>query len=217
MIRKILLLGAAAVVPAGLIVGAGVASAGAPPVDATHATLTCTTVSGSAKFSPAITTNEAAGSTKTTVKAKLGGCTASGVAGLTVSSGKTSGSFTSNPHAAGTNGCTALAGTSPQTGSLTTKWKTSPKLSSGNSVTPVTEVYGTIAGDGNAEFELPKPGDPASGTGSFQGTDGGAADQTNAESTQPATTILATCEGAKGLKGFNFQSPSSGPPAAHLG
>jgi len=216
MIRKILLIGAAAAIPAGLIVGAGVAAASGG-VDATHATVTCTTVSGSAKFSPPISSSEAAGTTTTKVKATLGGCTASGIVGLTVTSGKTSGSFTSNSHVVGTNGCSALAGVSPETGTLTTKWKTSPKLTSGSSVTPVTEVNGYLAGDGNAGFELPKPGDPASGTGSFQGTDGGKADQSNAESTVPATTLIASCEGTKGLKSFKFTTPSSGPPAAHFG
>jgi hypothetical protein len=216
MIRKLLLIGAAAAVPAGLIVGGGVAAASGG-VDATHYTVTCTTVSGSAKFSPPITSSEAAGTTKTTVKATLGGCTAVGTPTVTVTSGKTSGSFTSTSHVAGTNGCSALAGTSVESGSLTTKWKTSPKLTSGSSVTPVTETYGYAASDGHAGFELPKPGDPASGTGSFEGTDGGAGDQSNAESTVTATALLTTCLGKKGLKSFTFTTPTQGPPATHLG
>lgn len=216
MIRKVLLIGAAALVPAGLIATASVASAGGSTVNATNDTATCTTVSGSAKFSPPISTSEAAGSTTTTVKATLGSCTTNAV-GLTITSGKTSGSFTSNPHSAGTNGCTALAGATPESGSLSTKWKTSPKLSSGNSVMNVTQVYGTIAGDGNAEFEIPGPGGTASGSGSFQGTNGGASDSSNAESTVPATTLLSTCEGKKGLKGFDFTTPTSGGPAANFG
>jgi hypothetical protein len=215
MIRKLLVAGAVVTVPVGLLIGGGVATAKGG-VDATHATITCTTVSGTAKFSPPITTNEAAGSTTTTVKATLGGCTVSGVT-ATVSKGTVKGSFTSNPHAAGTNGCNALAGASPQSGSLTTKWTSSPKLTSGNSVTAVTQVYGTIAADGNAEFEIPGPGGTSSGTGSFQGSNGGASDESNAESTVAATALIATCESAKGLKTFKFQTPSSGPPAASLG
>jgi hypothetical protein len=216
MIRKLLLVAAAAAVPAGLIVAGGVASAGGSGVNATTATATCTAVSGEAKFSPPISSSEAAGTTTTTVKATLTNCT-SNLGGLTVTSGKTAGSFVSNSHVVGTNGCSALAGASPETGSLTTKWKTSPKLTSGNSVTPVTQVYGTIESDGAAEFEIPGPGGHASGTGSFQGTNGGASDESNADSTVPATTLLATCSGKKGLKDFKFTTPSSGPSAANFG
>jgi hypothetical protein len=213
MIRKVLLVAAAVAVPAGLIIGGGVAGAGGSKFNATNDTATCTTVSGSAKFSPAITTSEAAGTTTTTVKATLGSCTTN-AAGLTITSGKTSGSFVSNSHTAGTNGCTALAGTDPETGSLSTSWKTSPKLSSGDSVTPVTQTYGTIASDGNAQFEIPGPGGTPSGTGSFQGTNGGGSDGSDAQTTTSAASILATCEGKKGLKGFDFTTPPSGQPAA---
>ncbi|MGB7052592.1 MAG: hypothetical protein WBG41_13580 [Acidimicrobiales bacterium] len=213
MIRKVLLVAAVVAVPAGLIIGGGVASAKSPPINAKNDTATCTTVSGSAKFSPAITSSEKAGTTKTTVKATLTGCTSNAV-GLRITNGKTTGSFTSTSHVAGTDGCTALAGTSTETGSLTTKWKTSPKLSSGNSVTPVTQTYGTIASDGNAQFEIPGPGGTPSGTGSFEGTNGGASDGSDAQTTTSASSILATCEGKKGLTGFNFTTPPAGQPAA---
>jgi hypothetical protein len=213
MIRKVLLVAAAVAVPAGLIIGGGVAAAGAPKINATNDTATCTTVSGSAKFSPAVSSSEAAGTTTTTVKATLGGCTTN-AAGLTITSGSTKGSFVSNSHTAGTNGCSALVGASPETGSLTTTWKTSPKLSSGNSVTPVTQVYGTVTSGGNAQFEIPGPGGTSSGTGSFEGTNGGASDGSDAQSTQSATAILATCDGKKGLKSFDFTTPPAGQPAA---
>ncbi len=215
MIRKVLLVAAAVAVPAGLVIGGGIAAAKSPPINAKTDTATCTTVSGSAKFSPAVTSSEKAGTTKTTVKATLKGCT-SNAAGLKITDGKTTGSFTSNTHAAGTNGCSALVGATPETGSLTTKWKTTPKLSSGNSVTPVTQVYGTVTSGSppNAQFEIPGPGGTASGTGSFEGTNGGASDESDAQSTVSAASLLATCDGKKGLTGFNFTTPPAGQPAA---
>lgn len=217
MIRKLLVVAAAIAVPAGLVIGGATAGAKTPPINATNDTATCTTVSGSVKFSPAVSSSEAAGVTTSTVKATLGGCTTN-AAGLTITNGKTTGSFNDGSHAAGTNGCSTLVGASPESGSLTTKWKTSPKLSSGNSVTPVTQVYGTLAADGNAQFEIPGPGGTASGTGSFEGTNGGASDESDAQSTTSADAILGTCDGKKGLKGFDFTTPPAGqPPAASLG
>ncbi len=215
MIRKLIVAGAAAAIPVGLLVGGGVAFASGG-VDATHATITCTTVTGSAKFKPTITKSEAAGTTTTSVKATLGGCTVSGVT-ATVTSGSVKGSFVSNSHAAGTNGCTALAGVTPETGSLTTKWKSSPKLTSGSSVVTVTQVTGTIASDGHGEFEIPAATDSTGhGTGSFQGSNGGANDTSNAETTQTASALLATCN-ASGLKSITIQTSSSGGPSAFLG
>jgi hypothetical protein len=215
MIRKLIVLGAAVAMPLGLVAATGgMASAkAAPPINATSNTVTCTGVSGSAKFSPALTTNEAAGTEKTTIKAKLTGCT-SNATGLAVASGGVSGSFSST-HTAGTNGCASLAGSSTESGVLTVKWKTTPKLSSGNSSVTVSSVSGGIGSDGNATFTIPGS-TPDSGTGSFSGTDHGASDSTTAQTTTSASSILSSCEGKKGLKAIGIETPQSGP-AAFLG
>jgi hypothetical protein len=90
------------------------------------------------------------------------------------------------------------------------KWKTSPKLSSGNSVIQVNSVKGSVGGNGNADFTIPGTIPNGTPTGSFQGTDGGAGDSTSAQTTTPALTILTTCEGKKGLKSIGITSPQSG-------
>ncbi len=214
MIRRMVVIAAAIALPVSVVAATGsMAGAGAPKIDATHNTVTCTGVSGTVKFSPPITTNESAGTETTSIKATLTGCT-SNATGLTVLSGSAKGSISST-HTAGTNGCTALAGNNTENGTLTTKWKSSPKLSSGSSVVTVHSVMGSIGSNGNATFHIPGS-TPSSGTGSFSGTDNGASDATSAQTTTSASSILATCETAKGLKSIGIQSPQSGP-AVSLG
>jgi hypothetical protein len=214
MIRKLLLVACATAMPIGFIAATGgMASAGSAPVNATTATVTCTGISGTAKFSPAITTDEAAGTGTTSIKAVLTGCTTND--GVTVTSAKVSGVL-STSSTAGENGCTALAGNSSATGDLTTKWKTSPKLVTATSTIDVKSIAGSIGGDGNATFNIPGSTPNGAASGSFQGTNSGASDTTSAQTTTSAASILSTCEGKKGLKSFAFTTPASGP-AVSLG
>jgi hypothetical protein len=209
MIRKLFLVAAATAMPLGIIAATGgLASAkAAPPVDATHATVTCTGITGSAKFSPAVTTNETAGTGHTIIKAKLTGCTTND--GVTVTGASVSGTL-STTRTAGENGCVALAGGSAATGPLTTKWKTSPKLSSGSSVINVNSISGSIGANGNADFQIPGNVPNGAPSGSFQGTNAGASDATSAQTTTTAAAILSTCEGKKGLKSIGITTPASG-------
>jgi hypothetical protein len=207
MIRKLLLVAVATAAPFGVLAAtAGVASAGTT-VDATTATVTCTGISGTVKFTPPVTTSESAGTGKTSIKASLSGCTTND--GVTVTGAKASGTLTTT-RTAGENGCVALAGGSDATGPLTVKWKTSPKLSSGSSVVQVNSVKGSIGGNGNADFTIPGTIPNGTPSGSFQGTDNGAGDTTSAQTTTSAGSILATCEGKKGLKSIAIASPQSG-------
>jgi hypothetical protein len=209
MIRKLFLVAAATAMPLGMIAATGgLASAkAAPPVDATHATVTCTGISGSAKFVPPVTVSESAGTGQTIIKAKLTGCTTND--GVTVSGASVSGTLTTT-RTAGENGCVALAGGSDAAGALTTKWKTAPKLSSGNSVINVKSISGSIGGNGNADFNIPGTVPNGAPSGSFQGTNAGASDATSAQTTTSAATILTTCEGKKGLKSIGITTPASG-------
>jgi hypothetical protein len=208
MIRKMLFVAVAAAAPIGLLAVAGTAGAGAPKVDATNNTVTCTTLTGSVKFVPPVTTDETAGTSTTSIKATVTGCSTN-APGLTVTSGKASGSLTST-RTAGENGCTALAGGSTASGPISTKWKTSPKLSSGNSVIQVNSEAGGLGSDGNATFTIPGSVPNGTPSGSFQGTDHGAGDTTSAQTTTSAASILSTCEGKKGLKSLTIESPQSG-------
>jgi hypothetical protein len=217
MIRKLLLVAAATAMPIGLIAvtggAGGMASAATTPVNATKATVKCTGITGSATFKPAVTSKETAGSGTITIKASLTGCTTSDK--VKVTGAKVSGALTAT-RTAGENGCIALAGDSAAVGKLVTTWTTSPKLASPTSTIAVTSIAGSVGSDGNATFAI--PGNTPNGTpsGSFQGKNHGAGDSTMAQSTAAATSILSTCDSAKGLKSFTFTSPASGP-AVSLG
>jgi hypothetical protein len=208
MIRKLLLGAAAAAMPLGIIAVAGGSSGAATgPVNATTAKVTCTGISGTATFSPPITAKETAGTTKTTIKATLTGCKTND--GVKVTKATASGVLT-DARTAGENGCTALAGTSDDAGPLTTKWTTTPKLSSGASVVHVKSVAGSIGSDGNATFSIPgtiKNGTPS---GSFQGKNKGKSDVTSAQTTTSASAILTQCDSTAGLSSFSIKSPASG-------
>jgi hypothetical protein len=209
MIRKLLLVAAAAAMPIGIIAATGglANASGTPPVNATTATITCTGISGSAKFNPPITKSETAGGGTTTIKATLSGCTTA--AGVTVTSAKVAGVLDTT-RTAGENGCTALAGGSSATGNLVTTWKTSPKLVTPTSTIQVTSIAGSVGSNGNATFSIPGNTPNGTASGSFQGSNHGDSDVTDAQTTTSAAAILTTCEGTKGLKSINITSPASG-------
>jgi hypothetical protein len=209
MIRKLLLVAAATAMPIGLVATSGgmASAAKAPPVNATTATVTCTGITGSAKFSPAVTTNETAGNSTVSIKASLTGCTTSD--GVKVTGAKVSGALTT-PRTAGENGCVALAGNTSDKGTLTTKWKTTPKLVTPSSAIAVTSIAGSVGSNGHATFKIPGTTPNGTASGSFQGSNHGAGDTTTAQSTATAAAILTTCEGKTGLKSFTFTSPASG-------
>lgn len=217
MLRKILLVAAATAMPLGFIAAiGGSASAGAPKVNATTATVSCTGISGSVKIKPAISANEAAGTAKDTIKATLTGCTTSD--GVTVSKASASGTLTST-RTAGENGCAELAegtGGADTVGTLTTKWTTSPKLSSGNSVVNVTSFDGTVLGSGYVDFSIPGATPNGTPSGSFQGTNVGASDVTTGQTTETGVALITTCGGKKGLSTIDLTSSAS-PPSVFLG
>ncbi len=218
MFRKVLIVAAAAALPVSMIAATGtIAGASAPTINATTNTATCTGLKGTAKFSPPISENETVGATEvTTIKAKLTGCT-SNATGLTVKDGTVKGSFSDTITSA--NGCASLLGSNTESGTLTTKWSTTPKLSSGSSVVTIHSVQGGVAPDGtNAEFQIPGS-TPDSATGSFQGTDSGASGSTAAQSKQTVTALGKSCAGKSGIKSLSLVpvTGSGAPVAAFFG
>ncbi len=210
MIRKMLILAAALAIPV-TVVGAtaGTASAkGSPPVNATNYTAACTGIKATASFSPALTTNGGTASPETTkIKGSASSCTATPTSGgtpVTITSAKISGTITD---ASSTHTCSGLASPTTESGSLTIKWKTSPKLTSSTSVVNPTTVTGGIGADGHATFSIAFG--PAT-SGPFQGTDNGTSSSTNAETTSTLSSILATCGGKKGLKSIAIQPNANG-------
>jgi hypothetical protein len=215
MIRKLLLVAAATAMPIGLVVASGgmASAAKSPPVNATTAKVTCTGITGTAKFSPAVTAKETAGSGTTTITASLTGCTTTD--GVKVTGAKVAGTLTTT-RTAGENGCAALAGNTSDKGKLTTTWKTTPKLATPTSSIAVNSIAGSVGSNGHASFKIPGSTPNGTASGSFQGTNHGASDTTTAQSTATAASILTTCEGKAGLKSFTFTTPASGP-AVSLG
>ena len=202
-----------------LAAGGGAASA-TVPVDAANYTVNCTSVSGTMRFSPPYENlNEGVFDVnyfKTTFKATLRHCTATPTAGgapVSVSRGSIAGSFWTLSDGS----CDVIEHsgfptystwypllydngtyqTSTMVSQLTTKWRTSPTLGSGNTVTTPGDVDGAASGS-EATFSFP----PNYSTGSFSGADGGATAAISVET--PLAEMLTTCGSTPGLTRFHF-------------
>lgn len=221
MLRKMFLIAAATAMPLGFMAAVGgSAGAGAPKVNATDATVNCTGITGSVKIKPAISADEAAGPSTISIKAKLSGCTTND--GVTVKSASVAGALTST-RTAGENGCAELAsgtGGTGEAGTLTTKWKTTPALSSGNSVIHPTSFAGTLLSSGpdSGYVTFSIPGSTPNGTpsGSFQGANVGAGDVTTGLTKETGVQLITTCGGKKGLSTIDLTSAPT-PPSVTLG
>ena len=191
--KKLLLTAAAVAMPVGLVAATGsVASAGAPKVDVTNATIACTSVTGQVKFAPAL--NGSGGQpTNSQIKLALGGCTvAGGPGGVTISAGKGTGVLHLTDNSAG-----VLVGTHAVTGQVNIKWTSNVKLTSKMSTVTVTAVTGGTSGS-YGSFTV-NAGD-ASVSGDFQGSDNGASSNLYAETTDTTATLGAEVAGKHGLK-----------------
>ena len=213
MIRKLLVVAAAAAMPVAAIAATAAVSgaAGTPKVDATHYTVSCTGITATAKFKPALTnTATAASNEATSITGTGSGCTATPTAGGTavaVSGVKIKGTIND---ASSTHTCAGLTQPTSETGSLSLKWTTSPKLTNGTSVVNPTTVQGGLGADQHATFSLSFG--PAS-SGPFQGTDSGTSSTTSAETTATAGAILTTCGAKGGLKSIGITT-NTNPGAA---
>ena len=209
--KKLLFAAASVALPVGLIAStASLASAASPATNVTHASITCTTVTGAAKFAPALT---AAGGNpeNTSIKLVVGGCTVSGAPGVTISGGKGSGVL----HSA-SNSATALLGPVAVTGQVNVKWASNVKLSSKMSSVNVTVVTGGTSG---SYASLAVTAGHASVTGDFAGTDSGATSTLYSETTQTVSALTTAATGAKGLKAITLGTDGTHlqPNSLHLG
>src|SRR5664280_1407282 len=161
--KKLMLAAASVALPVGLIAStASMASAASPATDVTHASITCTTVTGAAKFAPALT-GVGGNPENTSIKLVVGGCTVSGAPGVTISGGKGSGVL----HSA-SNSALALLGPVAVTGQVNVKWTSNVKLTSKMSSVNVTVVTGGTSG---SYASLAVTAGHASVTGDFAGSD----------------------------------------------
>jgi hypothetical protein len=202
MLHKVALFGGIAALISGFVVGStGVARA---QTNVGNDSVTCNTLFGTASISPALVNGGTATTTLVKIKGTLAGCTDNTNGTVQLASGSFSGKF------AGTsNNCTALLGTSPLTGPLTIKWKTTktgPKITpTSTTVTVSTLTGGTFAPGGSfgaatyGTFSLGNSGV----SGAFTGGDNGATSSNIAATSQDIGAILAGC-GSTGVKSFNL-------------
>jgi len=214
MFRKLLVVAAAIAMPISLVaLTGGTASANAKAGSAATDTVVCTAIAGTISFSPKLNntgyTNQAI---KTTVSATLTKCKAAGSFKTTVTKGVVTGSITgvkgTTKKKAGT--CAGLEGSSTDTGTLTTKWTASP--ADANSVLGVKSVKGGTASS-HGTFTIPGTV-KGTASGSFLGANKGASDQSNAETTDTLTQILAACKA--GISSLKIQT-DTGKDAVSLG
>ncbi len=205
--KKLLLTAAAVAMPVGLVAATGgVASAAAPKTDVTNASISCTTVSGTLKFAPALTL--AGGQPENSgVKLSVSGCTVSGAPGVTVSAGKGAGVLHSADNNAG-----GLLGSTAVTGQVNIKWTSNVKLTSKTSTVTVSFFTGGTSTDGFATLDI--LAGKASVSGDFSGGDAGANTTLHAETGQSVadlTTTLAAPK-SKGIKSVTMVSGNPGQP-----
>lgn len=201
MIRKMLVIAAAAAIPVTAIaVTGGISGATLTPVDATNYTVQCNTISAKATFSPALSTAGALVSNEaTTILGKAGGCTATPSLGgtpVSITGGTISGTIN---NIASAHQCTGLLAPTSSTGSLKIVWKTAfgtPKLTNATSIVNPTSVLGGAGANGHATFALSFV---AATSGPFQGTDSGASSSTSAMTTLTAGAINEQCGDLGGL------------------
>ncbi len=186
----------------------GSPSTASTPVDATPDTLTCGTVTGKIEFSPALTNTPATRDVKVSMKLGIRGCAAApppaGGPPVSIASAKATGSL-SLPNAS----CTSLGQGGIAGGSMTFKFKTTPrtaKLSSGPSVTFGSFSGGVLATDGSLTIGLPGAivGLPAvQSTGSFSGLDAGSSSKLSITD-GTFMTVKIECGSHSGLKSLAF-------------
>ena len=209
--KKLMLAAASVALPVGLIAStASMASAASPATDVTHASITCTTVTGAAKFAPALT--GAGGSPEnTSIKLVIGGCTVSGAPGVTVSAGKGTGVL----HSA-SNSALALLGPVAVTGQVNVKWTSNVKLTSKMSSVNVTVVTGGTSG---SYASLAVTTGHASVTGDFAGSDSGTTSTLYTETKQTVSALTTAASSAKGLKAITLGTDGTHlqPNSLHLG
>jgi hypothetical protein len=157
-------------------------------------TISCK-LTGTATFSPPLQKGGASAETRT-FSVQASDCTTSGSDVSYVAGG----TITGTTHMA-TNKC--VSGLTSVTGGVTATITWSP-----SSIQPTVATFSGSAigtnGAGEAGFVLPNPGGTASVTGSFAGSDNGAATTASLYTTMTESQILSTCDASSGLSSLSF-------------
>ncbi len=213
MIRKLLVVSAAIALPisvvavSGGIAGASNGRAGSASTD----TIACTKITGTVSFSPKLTLKGyTSGSTTTTVKATVSGCTVKGTSTDKVASGTVEGTIKGSAGTAkspsGT--CGGLTRSNAVTGTLSTKWKATPGVP--NSVLTLKSISGAIKSN-HGTFIIPGS-IKGSAAGPFEGTNAGASDKIVAQTTETATRLATAC--ATGISSLAIEAEPGVTPVS---
>jgi hypothetical protein len=206
MFRKLLVVAAAIAMPVSIVaVSGGMAGASNPHTAATD-TLSCTKITGTVSFSPALTLKGyTSGVTTTTVKATVTGCTAKGATTQKITSGTASGTIKSTKGKGGS--CTGLTAKAiSDAGALTIKWAGTPAAPSS-----VLNLKSVAGGTKNSHGTFTIPGTiKGTATGSFLGANKGASDKTVAQTTETTTQLAAACK--TGLKSLAIETEPGAVP-----
>jgi len=158
--------------------------------------VTCSTLTGVASFSPPLTLTGSAPET-TTISLNAGGCTVSNSNAGGVSGGRAT--VTNNT---ATSNCTSLLTSRPV--KVAVEWTPTtlhPSAVSFSGYAPSKSSAG--AGSG---FVFPDPGGKASATGSFAGDDGGKSTTVSAFTTEGESQLLGACGSPAGLTSIAISS-----------
>ncbi len=207
MIRKLLVVAAAIAMPVSIIaVSGGMAGASNPHTVGTD-TITCSKLTGTVSFSPALTLKGyTSGVTTTTVKATVSGCTVKGSTKQTVTGGAVSGTIKSTKGKGGTcGGLTAASIT--DSGTLTTKWA---PTAAGSSVLNIKSIAGGTKSS-HGTFTIPGKV-KGTATGSFLGSNKGGSDKTSAQTTETVTALATACASKTGLKSLAIETEPGATP-----
>ncbi len=150
------------------------------------------------------------GSTTTTVKATVSGCTVKGTSTDKVASGTVEGTIKGSAGTAkspsGT--CGGLTRSNAVTGTLSTKWKATPGVP--NSVLTLKSISGAIKSN-HGTFIIPGS-IKGSAAGPFEGTNAGASDKIVAQTTETATRLATAC--ATGISSLAIEAEPGVTPVS---
>ncbi len=167
----------------------------APPPKIATGTVVCSNVTGALTFSPPLTT-KGTSPESTMISLRAAGCVTQGSNVHAVASGQGSATISGT-----TNSCTNLL--NPRALTVNITWAPS-------TVRPTVLMfsgYAAATGPSNGEgFTLPQPKGTAKVTGSFAGSDQGAASTAATFSGDTATQLLAACGSSAGLASIQITS-----------
>lgn len=218
--HKIVMSAVAAVVPlAGWFAFVPAAAAGVPPYDNSQDSVICTTVTkGILKVTPPLLIPGGATPTTISVSGTLGGCSSPSNANLVFPEGKSKFKGTINGT---TNSCTALAGPTTGTGTITFSWSATNSATGAALAQKTSTLSLPTGGAVGGTFALPAALNPAASygqfvigtangvavapavSGGFQGGNAGATSTATVLTTQSIGTALGFCTG-KGIKQLNI-------------